>query len=246
MCVNQDCWKLIKELSNAAEFVGFLKKIFEYDIRNLVNCEYYSDERLIQEVTISSLIQIKQYLFPLMNKNMETINDFLAEILKVIKKNDTLGEKIALCKSSNMALQNIYNNIQNPGNVTKEIIKNAVLNGTFTFVYDQPEDKCLFALQCPSKFNKKYNLNGILNLRERALFITNKKNITMMNDDAETSKYAMKQFIVQVDIAREIVSIVSMLMQTGHFGYRKFEKKLQGTENMNDYLKFLKEELKKW
>ncbi|RGB41527.1 hypothetical protein C1646_752089 [Rhizophagus diaphanus] len=146
-----------------------------------------------------------------------------------------------------MALQNIYNNIQNPGNVTKEIIENAVLNGTFTFVYDQPDDKCLFALQCPSKLNKKYNLNEILNLRERALFITNKKNITMMNDnDAETSKYAMKQFINQVDIAREIVSIVSMLMQTGHFGYRKFEKKLQGTDNMNDYLKFLKAELKKW
>ncbi|RGB41526.1 hypothetical protein C1646_752088 [Rhizophagus diaphanus] len=82
-CVNQDCWKLIKELSNSSEFVGFLKKIFECDIRNLINCEYYSDERLIQEVTISSLIQIKQYLFPLMNKNMETINDFLAEILKL-------------------------------------------------------------------------------------------------------------------------------------------------------------------
>ncbi|UZO02840.1 uncharacterized protein OCT59_021318 [Rhizophagus irregularis] len=229
--VNQDCWKLVKELSNADELVCFLKKNLEFDTRNLINCEYYSDE----ETRISSLIQIKQCLFSLMNKNIESIAGLLKELLIVIRKNHNIGEKIALCKSS-----------QNPGKVTKEKIKNAVHNGTFVFVYDQIEDKCLFSLQCP-KFNEMCNFNEILNLRERALFITNKNNITMMNDnDAETSKYAMKQFIIQVDIAREIVSIVSMLMQTGHFDYRKFEKKLQGTDNMNDYLKFLKEELKKW
>jgi hypothetical protein len=37
-----------------------------------------------------------------------------------------------------------------------------------------------------------------------------------------------------------------MLIQVGHFGYRKFENKLQGTDNMKDYLKFLKEDHKNW
>src|SRR5205823_109191 len=73
--VNEDCWNLIKELSSAEEFMGFLKKIAEHDIKNLINgVDDHSDERLTQEDTVSSFIQIKQFLLPLMNKNKkETI-----------------------------------------------------------------------------------------------------------------------------------------------------------------------------
>ncbi|PKY17154.1 hypothetical protein RhiirB3_521757 [Rhizophagus irregularis] len=246
--VNQDCWKLIKELSDAEDFLSFLKKIAEHDIKNLINgVDDHSDERLIQEDTVSSLIQVKQFLFPLMNKNMEAISDLLKELLNVIKKNHTLGEKIALCNSSNMALQNMYNNIQNRGEVTKEKIKNAVLNGTFTFTRDQKEDKCLVSLHYPSKSNVKYNLSEILDLRGRALLIAKPKNSVMVNNkEAEMSKDVMDKFVAQVDIAQEIINIVSMLMQMGHFGYRKFEYKLQGTDNMKDYLELLKDELKEW
>ncbi|PKB92277.1 hypothetical protein RhiirA5_445299, partial [Rhizophagus irregularis] len=177
-------------LSSAEEFLSFLKKIAEHDIKNFINgVDDYSDEKLIQEDTVSSFIQVKQFLFPLMNKNMETISDLLKQLLNVIKKNHTLGEKIALCNSCNMTLQNMYNNIQNRGEVTKKKIKNAVLNGTFTFTCDQKEDKCLVSLQYPSKFNVKYNLNEILDLRGRALLIAKPKNSDMINNkEAEMSK----------------------------------------------------------
>ncbi|PKB91676.1 hypothetical protein RhiirA5_448056, partial [Rhizophagus irregularis] len=56
--VNQECWKLIKELSNADDFISFLEEIVEHDIKNLINDEDdHSDERLLQEDTVSSLIQ---------------------------------------------------------------------------------------------------------------------------------------------------------------------------------------------
>jgi hypothetical protein len=146
-----------------------------------------------------------------------------------------------------MALQNMYNNIQNRGEVTKEKIRNAVLNGTFTFTRNQKEDKCLVSLHYPSKSNVKYNLNEILDLRGRALLIAKPKNSVMINNkEAEMSEDVMDKFVAQVDIAQEIINIISMLIQMGHFGYRKFENKLQGTDNMRDYLKFLKEELKNW
>ncbi|PKK67516.1 hypothetical protein RhiirC2_835340, partial [Rhizophagus irregularis] len=246
--INHDCWKLIKELSSAEEFLSFLKKIPEYDIKNLINgVDDHSDERLTQEDTVSSLIQVRQLLFPLMNKNMDSISGLLKELLNVIKKNHTLREKIALCNSINMVLRNMYNNIQNRGEVTKEKIKNAVFNGTFTFTRDQKEDKCLVSLQYPSKSNVKYNLNEILDLRGQALLIAKPKNSVMINNkEAEMSKDVMDKFVVQVDIAQKIISIVSMLIQMGHFGYRKFENKLQGTDNMKAYLEFLKEELKEW
>ncbi|RGB33408.1 hypothetical protein C1646_816080 [Rhizophagus diaphanus] len=245
--INQDFWKLIKELSNAEEFLNFLKKIAEHDIKNLINgVDDYSDEELtIQEDTISSFIQVRQFLLPFMNiNNWEGIGGFLTD---VVDKNPTLGEKVALCNSSNMALQNMYNNIQNREEVTREKIKNAVLNGTFTFTRDQKEDKCLVSLQYPSKSNVKYNLNEILDLRRQALLIANPKNSDIINNkEAEMSKDVMDKFVAQVDIAQEIINIVSMLIQMGHFGYRKFENKSQGTDNMRDYLKFLKEELKNW
>ncbi|CAB4494066.1 unnamed protein product [Rhizophagus irregularis] len=244
--VNQDCWKLIKELSSAKEFLSFLKKIAEHNIKNLfIGVDDYSNEGLIQEDTVSSLIQVGQYLLPFMNINYwEGITGFLASLSDVVNKNPTLGKKIALCNSSNMALQNMYNNIQNSEEVTREKIKNAVLNGTFTFTRDRKEDKCLVSLQYPSKSNVKYNLNEILDLRGQALLIAKPKNTN--NKEAEMSKDVMDKFVAQVDIAQEIINIVSMLIQMGHFGYRKFENKLQGTDNMRDYLKFLKEELKNW
>ncbi|PKC00365.1 hypothetical protein RhiirA5_505219 [Rhizophagus irregularis] len=246
--VSQDCWKLIEELSRAEIFIRFLKDIAGHDIENLINgVGDHSDEELIQEDSVSSLIQVKQFLFPLMNKNMETISDFLKELLNVINKDHTLREKIALCNSSNVALRIMYNNIQNRGEVTKEKIKNAVLNGTFTFSRDHREDKCLVSLQYPSKSNLKYNLNEILNLRGQALLIANHKNTVMINSkEVEMSKDVIDKFVAQVDITLEIINLVTMLIQVGHFDYRKFIKELQGTDKMKVYLKSLKEELKKW
>ena len=67
-----------------------------------------------------------------------------------------------------------------------------------------------------------------------------------VDKDEEVSKNVMDEFVHQVHIAQEIINIASMLMQTGHLDYRKFEMKLQGTDNMNDYRKFLKDNLEKW
>ncbi|PKY42427.1 hypothetical protein RhiirA4_397377 [Rhizophagus irregularis] len=249
--VNQDCWKLLKELSDAEDFINFLKEIAEHDIKNLINgVDDHSDERLIQEDTVSSLIQVKQFLLPLMNKNkMEDIASFLVALSNVIKKNSTLGEKIALCSSSNMALRNMYKNISNRGEVTKEKIKNAVLDGIYTFARDEKEDKCYVSLKYiskTSKTNMMYNMNEILDLRGRALLIAKPKLSESDVKEAEMSKIVMDEFVVQVDMAQEIIDIVSMLMQMGHFNYRKFEKELQGTNKMKDYLKSLKDELEKW
>ncbi|GBB91806.1 hypothetical protein RclHR1_01920010 [Rhizophagus clarus] len=251
--VNQDCWKLIKELSNADDFISFLKEIVEHDIKNLINgVDDLSDERLIQEDTVSSLIQVKQFLLPLMNKKnkMKDIASFLDALSNVIKKNSTLGEKIALCNSSNMALRNMYKNISNRGEVTKEKIKNAVLHGIYTFTRDEKEDECFVSLNYVSKTNTMmYNINEILDLRGRALLIA-KPNINendIINEkDEKILKNVTDEFVVQVDIVQEIINVLSMLIQMGHFDYRNFEKKLRATNKMKDYLKFLKDELKKW
>jgi hypothetical protein len=229
---NQDCWNLVKELSHADEFIGILKKISKHDIKIFFNdVNDYSDEKLIQ---FSLLDQVNQFLYFLLNKNTETITDFLGELLHIIEKDHTLGEKIALCNSNNAMFQNMYNNIRNRDEDTKEKIKNVVLNGTYTFTRDEGEGKCLVSLEYPSKSVVKYNLNEILDLRRRALLIE------------ESTKNDVDEFVRQVDIVQEIIKTASMLMQIGHLGYRKFEKKLQGTNDMKNYRNFLIDELEKW
>jgi hypothetical protein len=251
--INQECWKLIKELSNADEFISFLEEIVEHDIKNLINgVDDHSDERLVQEDTVSSLIQVKQILLPFMNKNkMDDIASFLASLSNVIKINPTLGEKIALCNSCHMALRNMYKNISDRGEVTKEKIKNAVHNGSYTFGRDEKDDKCFVTLKYTSRTSKSemtmtYNMNEILDLRGRALLIAKPK-ISIINDkDEEISKNILDEFTIQVDIAQEIINVATVLMQLGHFDYRKFKHELMGTDKMKDYLKFLKSELKNW
>ncbi|CAG8713386.1 2538_t:CDS:2, partial [Acaulospora morrowiae] len=124
---NENNWPLIKELSEAGEFLEFLQTIAEHDIKNLINgVDDFNDERLNQEDTVASLIQVQQILLQLMNKAEKlTIKKFLAELAAINNSNPTLASKITLCSSCNMALQNMYKNISNRGEVTKEKIKNA-------------------------------------------------------------------------------------------------------------------------
>ncbi|UZO24840.1 uncharacterized protein OCT59_017134 [Rhizophagus irregularis] len=242
--VNQDCWELIKELSNADDLIGFLMKISKHDIKILFNdVNDHSDEKLTQ---LSLLVQVNQFLFPILDKNKETISDFLEELLRIVEKDHTLREKIALCNSNNSIFQNIYNKIQNGDEDTKEKIKNAVLNGTYTFARDV-KGKCMVFLEYSSKSNVKYNLNEMLDLRRRALLIDESIISKIIIDkEEEVSKNVLDEFIHQVDVVQEIINTASMLMQIGHLCYRKFEKKLQGTNNMEDYRKFLDDELEKW
>ncbi|CAB4443214.1 unnamed protein product [Rhizophagus irregularis] len=219
--VNQDCWELIRVLSNANDLIISFKKICKHDIKNLING---IDE--VHEDMVSLLIQVRQFLFPLMNNEMGGIDSFLVALLNVVEKDPTLGEKIALFNCNNIALRNMYNNIQYR-EIISEKIENAVSNGTYIFTRE--DNECFVSFKYFSKTNVvMYNMNDILDLREQALLITN------------------EEFVAQVNIAQEIINIMSSLIQIGHFDYRKFEKELQGTDNMKDYQKLLKDEFKKW
>ncbi|CAB4390800.1 unnamed protein product [Rhizophagus irregularis] len=247
--VSQGCWGLIKELSIAKDLMVFLQIIGKFDTRKLLNYVNSVDKHLdIQEDTISSLIQVEQFLFPLMNKDkVENIDELLKELQDVIIKNSSLGGKVALCNNYSMTLRMTYNTILKRGEITKENIKNIVLNGIYIFVRDERKDKCIVSLKYSS--NVMYNLNEILDLRVRALSIAKKDtDSTSIDDILNDYDTVMDDFIFQVDVAQEIIVAVSVLIQLGHFhfGNKNFEKKLQGTNNMEDYLKFLNNELEKW
>ncbi|RIA84473.1 hypothetical protein C1645_742305 [Glomus cerebriforme] len=255
--INDDCWDLIKELSQAGDFIVFLHKIAEHDIKNLINgVDESSDERLIQEDTVSSLIQVKQFLLPLLKTAEKlSLEGFLDEIRAVTQQNAKLGNKVALCNNNNMALQNLYNSISNKGEVTREKISSAVKRGTYTFERDNKGDTCKVTLSYPTVKGAKqpiYTLTDLHDLRGRALLISKPSaSVDIVANQApgvegEVSKPIMDEFVKQVDMAQEIINLSTKLIQTGHFSYRTFKREIKGTENMQHAVIELKTHLKEW
>ncbi|CAG8532664.1 1628_t:CDS:2 [Scutellospora calospora] len=248
---NTNGWSLIKELSIAEEFINFLRSVAEHDLKNLINgVDDHSDERLIQEDTVSSLIQVKQFLIPLMNAaSTLTLDTFVQELLKIAELNPTLSRKVTLCNSNNMALQNMYANISNRGEVTKEKIQNSVKIGTYKFEWKSADKRCSVKLSYPITKTRTvtYNFNDLQDLRGRALLIA-KPDITIGDSNKkDKTKDIMDEFVNQVDIAQDIVNnIASKLIETGHFGYREFQDSVKGTEKMIQLAEKLKADLKKW
>ncbi|CAG8732687.1 37525_t:CDS:10, partial [Gigaspora margarita] len=251
---NENYWSLIKELASASDLLDFLQTIAEHDIKNLINgVDDFSDERLIQEDTMSSLIQVKQLVMQLMNKASK-IGEFLKVIQKISQETPYLPNKITVCAGFNMALQNMLRNISNRGEVTKEKIQNAVLIGTYTFEKVDKSDKFNVTLVYQAKgANKiKHNMTDLQDLRGRALLIAKHANMNSDLTEEDKSSKIMNEFVLQVDTAQEILNAGSKLIQMGHFDYRQFKKEIVGTEKrvgtieMRNLLAKFKEDLQLW
>ncbi|CAG8626843.1 3107_t:CDS:2, partial [Paraglomus occultum] len=142
--LNDDCWEIIKEIAVAHDLLIWLDKIGLDDLKNVINgVDDHSDERLIQEDTVSSLMEIKQFLAPLRSDDVQfRVSGFLEKLRELTDKNKVLAERISLCNGHRSALMNMYENITNRGEVTKERIKNAATRGIYIFKRDKDEDRC--------------------------------------------------------------------------------------------------------
>src|SRR5687767_7330307 len=84
----------------------------------------------------------------------------------------------------------------------------------------------------------KYNLNEIFDLRGRALLFAKPKTTVKINDDGvvndkdEEMFNIIDDFVAHVDISQEIFHVGTVLIQMGHFIFRRFEQKLHGAESM--------------
>ncbi|CAJ0853279.1 18836_t:CDS:2 [Entrophospora sp. SA101] len=254
--ISNECWNLIKELSEAGTFVTFLKSIEGHDIKNLINSvDDHPDEQLIQEDTVSSLIEVKKFLIPLLDvAKKRSVKEFVEEIGKVIVKNPKLTNNIVLCNNNCMALENMYKNIDQKNEVTKEKIKNAVMKGSYTFKRDANGDKCNALMTYTSDKVQKssYTFNDLQDLRGHALLIAKPTvvnlNLSVENvlEDDQNIKNSMDVFVEQVDVAQDIINFSSKLVQIGHFEFRKFDVTVKGTDKMKELLKQCKEKLREW
>ncbi|CAG8535691.1 30956_t:CDS:10, partial [Gigaspora margarita] len=261
--LDDNCWAMIGALSFAGDFISWLQTIAEGDLRNLING--VDDKREVQDETVASLIEVKQFLAPLIKymvklfkegkSTLTVINKFLDHICKITSKNESLHEKITQCCSSSLALQNIYFSILNRGEVTKERIKDAATRGSYKFYRDENHDKCMVELVCKDKSGTEnsYDLFGLQDLQGQALLIAKQAASAFVlrlpvekGSSLEQGTDDLMKFVQQVDTVHQIIKYSSQLMELGHFSYRKWNITINSTENMISLLENLKQDLDKW
>ncbi|CAG8731808.1 27248_t:CDS:2, partial [Dentiscutata erythropus] len=264
--IRDDCWELVKALSMSHDFIKWLRSIAEHNIKNLINSvDDQSDERLIQEETMSSLIQVHQVLVPVIKSDETlTVKRLLRKLALIVETNPKLGQKIELCNCNRKALENLVKNIDNKTEITQERISNSVKKGSFTFKRLENDDKCNATLSYTTRILTekevaalktqvtKFTLNDLLDLRGRALLIS-KPGITLdvesLGEEGrrqDLAKKIMNEFVQQVDLAQEICELASKLIQKGHFKYRRFNQNVKGIGQMEDLLDELNVALEEW
>ncbi|KAF0557213.1 e3 ubiquitin-protein ligase [Gigaspora margarita] len=213
--LNECTWSLVKEFNSADEFIKYLlENLIETDLTNLINAiDDLSDTKLLQENTVAALIEVNKALNPL-NKDAAQLSttSFLKCLSEVSQKNPSLAKKISSCSSHNLALQNMHRNIAKRGEVTKEQIKNAATIAS-------------------------YNIAELRNLCSHALLIgKSRASIDYLVDDDSTEDISMlmNQFIMQVDLAQQITSMASRLIQYGYFLYQKMLIEAHGTPDLKN------------
>ncbi|CAG8532935.1 25732_t:CDS:10, partial [Dentiscutata erythropus] len=258
--LTDDCWSIIKEIASAEDFVDFLKSLVGHDLKNLINgVDDHSDERLIQEDTVSTFIQLKQIIEPLLKKSNDSailaVDKFLRNLLNISLKNPSLASKLRLCYANAQALKNMYDNISNRGEVTKEKIYHAVTKGEYLFMKpNSNEYKCTATLSYSSnnsKGNVEYTFADLQDLRGRALLIAKTPvNLKALKDNEVTTNEItsdhMNEFVIQVDLAQQIINTASQLIELGHFTYRNFKASTNSTIQMEDFLQELIKDYQLW
>ncbi|CAG8631484.1 21109_t:CDS:10, partial [Gigaspora margarita] len=260
--LTNDIWSTIKEIFSAIDFVVFLKSLVGHDLKHLINgVDDHSDKRLIKENIVQKFIQLKQVLEPLLEKRYNkhlVMQEFLQILCGIMNMNPSLNSMLRLCNANAQALKNIYRNISNREEMTKEKIFYSVTKGEYLFErMEDDESKYTATLSYSSDILRdvvaSYTFADLQDLRSRALLIVNTRAfvIEKTSDDesiktVEITSDHMNEFVIRVDLAQEIIDTVSSLKELGHFKYRNFRTFARSTTDMKTLLNILLDDLRNW
>ncbi|CAG8841471.1 27361_t:CDS:1, partial [Racocetra persica] len=192
LLLTNDIWLIIKEICDSKDFIIFLKSLVGNNLQNLINgVDDHSDERLIQENIVQTFIQVKQILEPLLEEREgddrhSAVQEFFQILHNIVNRNPSLISKLRLCNANAQALKNLYNNVSNRGEVTKEKIIYSVTKGEYSFKrMEDDENRYTATLSYASDILQEnivsYTFADLQDLRGRALLIARAPSNTFIN-----------------------------------------------------------------
>ena len=255
-----DTLKTIMEtLQMSSELISFMKETANEDIRILIDAVEEHSDQFVSEAIVSDLIDVHGFLRNILREAPKDPMRFLASLKKCyrkLEKKKEMAAKIKECGCNVHSLRGLYMNVANRGEMTKEIINNAVQKGCYIIKTntDGSSDVQLSYRRNESAAKETtYNMTELHDLRSRALLIlnTDKKQEQVDNlDDSSASvqsvNHTLPTFITQVEMITDIVNTVTLLRESGHPKYKSFWKKLTSPQEIESQALTLESTLQNW
>ena len=264
---------IISVLAESHELLAFIEETASEDMVMLIDSVEELSEQYISEAIVSHLIDVHRFL-----KNIfkDKPNDALSFFRRLKTYYDNLpgkkgmAAKIDECSGNVYSLRTLYKNLANRGEMTREIIGNALKKGSYQIGRnDVGSWDILLTYERQRSSSKKtneqgdgvisqnidqiayYKLTDIQDLRSRALLLVN---IDSRHRDVEKSSTVptacssadLDEFVRQVDQITEILSIATELHNSGHPRYKTFRVKLNSTPQIQEKANCLAQDLEEW
>ena len=236
------------ELAFSRDLINFVKEVANEDIRVLIDAVEEHSDQSVSESTVSDLIELHRFLRgTLKNKSLssEKLLGNLKKSFETLSNKSGMAARIKSCSCNVHSLRGLYLNVANRGEVTKEIVANAVKKGRYVVVIQPDQDpKVDLTYERQNGNEAVYSLADLYDLRSRALLILNadKKPSNL----CDTKPVDFGAFVEQIDAVTEILHTLSKLQSSGNPRFRKFWKVLESIEDTKKLERLLQEEFKKW
>lgn len=254
-----DTLKVIMEtLQESSELISFMKETANEDIRILIDAVEEHSDQFVSEATVSDLIDVHGFLRNVLKETPKDPMMFLESLKSCynkLEKKKEMAAKIKECSCNVHSLRGLYMNVANRGEMTKEIIDNALKKGCY-LINTNPDGSCDVQLSYRRQDAAKetsYSMAELHDLRSRALLImnTDKKQEKMRQSEdcdaaATSDNLTLSAFTKQVEIITDILSMVSLLRESGHPDLKEFWSKLHSSEEIESLAKSLDSKLKQW
>lgn len=250
---------IIDILQECSELISFIKETACEDIRILIDAVEEHSDQFVSEALVSDLIDIHGFLRNVLKETPKDPLMFLSQLesyYRELEKKEGMAAKIKECGCNVHSLRGLYLNVANRGEMTKEIISNAVGKGCF-LIKANSDGSCdvhlSYRRQEGTSKETSYSMAELHDLRSRALLIVNtdrkkeKKQLEVCDAAAASVNMTMTTFIQQVEKITDILNMISLLRESGHPQYdEKFWFKLHSLDDVECWASFLETKLTQW
>lgn len=249
---------IIETLQESSELISFMKETAGEDIRILIDAVEEHSDQFVSEATVSDLIDVHGFLRNVLRERPKDPLMFLSQLeshYKKLEKKEGMAAKIKECGCNVHSLRGLYMNVANRGEMTKEVITNAVQRGCYLI---NAEADGSFVVQLSYHRQKgasketTYNMAELHDLRSRALLIVNtdkmQENRGKSEDiDVASLNKTLSEFIQQVEKITDILNMITLLRESGHPQFDKtFWQKLGSSKDIESVAASLEKKLRQW
>ena len=259
--LDENLMSIVLELAQSHDLVDLLIETANDDVVVFIDAVEEHSDQTVSESDVSDFIEVHRFISPVVQDLPDDPKEFFDNLhrryVSLEKLKTGMAAKIKVCSCSVHSLKNLYNNLANRGEMTKEIIANAlskgfynIEGGTDTQVFGGSNWQFKLTYDTKYEVNRTYNMGELLDFRSRALLIMNSETKQQSLEAAgiarESSNVDFQEFVKQVDFLSEITRFGEELQSSGHPKFDSYFQKLNGTSEIVSLSERLQKELQKW